>query len=409
MSTLLILLPAPARLHASASAAAPAIPGQDYEFLLSGDGRHVQAHGRKPLAELPTADRCVLLLPDEALSWQRVDRPKATGPRLRAALAGLLEDRLLEDTNDLHFALAPQGEANEPTWVAVCRKATLQAHLAAMEQARRDVDRVLPLSWPGAQAQGFFLDEPGTDRLWLRYSGPDGAATLPLQGGGARQWLGEPEGTRWLAAPAAAQPAEAWLGAAVAAQTRGERALAALGFDWDLRQFELAPRTRGLRQLKQAWRSFMEPGWRPVRWGLAGLLLVQLLGLNLWAWQQRHQLAQRHAAMSQLLTQAFPKVQAVYDAPLQMGRELDLLRATAGQLGDGDLERQLAVLARAWPDGGGAPPGLEFSGGRLTLATPGLSQAQIAPMKQRLAGEGWLLEAGQGRISLSRQTKANTP
>ena len=42
-------------------------------------------------------------------------------------------------------------------------------------------------------------------------------------------------------------------------------------------------------------------------------------------------------------------VAPVLDAPLQMQRETEALRAAAGQAGDNDLEALMGAVATAWP------------------------------------------------------------
>ena len=59
--------------------------------------------------------------------------------RLRSILEGLLEDRLLDDPAQLHFALQPGARAGSPVWVAVCDRSWLRDHLqgAGGSQAAR--------------------------------------------------------------------------------------------------------------------------------------------------------------------------------------------------------------------------------------------------------------------------------
>ena len=73
------------------------------------------------------------------------------------------------------------------------------------------------------------------------------------------------------------------------------------------------------------------PGWRPARWGVLLLLLANVMGLNAWAYKERSAQQSRRAAIGQTLTQTFPAVRVVVDAPLQMQRQFDLLRR-AGEL-----------------------------------------------------------------------------
>ena len=48
-------------------------------------------------AQLPRADRTVLVLQDEDVSWLQALLPKSAAKRLQPALVGALEDQLLED------------------------------------------------------------------------------------------------------------------------------------------------------------------------------------------------------------------------------------------------------------------------------------------------------------------------
>lgn len=171
---------------------------------------------------------------------------------------------------------------------------------------------------------------------------------------------------------------------------------------WNLRQFDLAPRRRGTRALGNALRQFFSPAWRPARLGLGVLLLLHLAGMNAWAWQQREQLAGLRRAQETLLRETFPNVRAVLNAPLQMRRETEVLRAAAGRAGDDDLEALLGAAAAAWPEGQGPAQTLHFEPGRLTLSAAGWSEPQIAQFRERLRPGGWAVEAAEGRVSLSR-------
>jgi general secretion pathway protein L len=146
----------------------------------------------------------------------------------------------------------------------------------------------------------------------------------------------------------------------------------------------------------------MRKPWRPVRIGLIGLVVVQLLGLNLWSWHQKREIAARRDAVTATLTTAFPQVRAILDAPAQMQKQLDLLRATAGSIGEQDLEALLGAAATAWP--GDRPPtdALAFEPGRLTVSAQGWSPAQIDNFRNQLRSEGWQLDASEGKLTISR-------
>lgn len=416
MTTLLLFLPPRSHLRAQGrSTAAVEGPGQGlrgpapegFDYLLSPDGLSITARGRLPAEQLPAADTVIAIPAESDVAWRRVKLPKA-GRQMRPALAGLLEEQLLDEPDSLHFALEPEAVGGSEAWVAIVARAALLEPLGRLEAAQLSVDRIAPLAWPDDAPRGhFYAGGNAASPLALRWSHAQGVANLPLDGSLARQLLSPAllQGAQWSAEPAVAAQAEHWLGTAVTLQSGEQRALAALAGPWDLRQFELAPRARGIRALRQLYRGLMRPGWRPVRWGLAGLLLVQLLGLNLLAWQQSQTLQARRAALASTLSGSYPQVRAILDAPLQMRRETELLRAQAGRAGEQDLETLLAAAATAWPAERGPVETLSFEPGRLQLSAQGWSEPQLQQFRSQLRSEGWQLDLGEGRMTLSRATR----
>jgi general secretion pathway protein L len=406
MSLLVVQLPARLRLRPEGvSASAPSGEPDELAYVLSGDGLAVQREGRAAPDLLPRADTIVAVLAPQDVSWHRCALPKAPAARLRAALAGLLEESLLEEADTVHLAIADGLRAGEQGWVAACDRAWLQQALARLERGGRVVDRVVPSAWPDSPATVHFETRDGPDgpagvlRFVLSY--PEGVACLPLPGAGMPQvglWAELANATA-TASPAAAAPAERWLGRPVQASGAGERLLAATHSAWNLRQFELTPRHRGLAALHNRWRHFTGPAWRPVRLGLAALLLVQLLGLNLQAWSERRALAERREEIRRLFTSTFPKVPVVLDAPVQMQRETDALRAAAGQPGERDLETLMQAAASAWP-AGQPVQGLRFEPGVLTLQAAGWKEGQTEAFRRALAPAGWRIEIDGTRLSL---------
>ncbi|WP_374437359.1 type II secretion system protein GspL [Inhella sp.] len=404
MSTLLILLPPRERLQAGARSARAGATARASEFdwvLQRGD---TLEQGRSPAAALPKADQLVLQPHALDCSFHRATLPRAPAARWRAALAGLLEEQLLEEPEQLHFALPPGAAPGQELWVCVTARAPLEQAVATLEAAQRFVDRIVPPGTPLASADEtprahVLADEQGAPLLLLAQA--EGLLLRPLRGPAPLL----PAGTQCSAEPEVAAAATAQLGAAGEAlplRSRAQFALDALGSGWDLRQFELRPRIQGLQRIHQALHRFMQPAWRPVRIGLLALLGLQLVGLNALAWQQRQQIRSQQLAIDQTLTQTFPQVRAVLDAPVQMQRQMDLLRAQAGALGPQDLEPLLAAAASAWPEDRGPAEALGFEPGQLSLASAGWTEAQIELLRQRLASEGWSLAHEQGRLILRR-------
>lgn len=424
MSVLAILLDPRARLSARSSAGLPAglaastvgaARSEGYAYVLSPDGSQPSRHGRAQAALLPRASSVVVVLADSDLSWQRITLPKAPAARLRAALAGVLEDHLLEDDEAVHLALAPGAQAGTPVWVAVLHKPWLRAELEKLEAAGLSIERVLPRTWPSDRpddaAHGHFFEAPDaageTAGVMLSHADAQGVSLLRLEGSLARSRLPSSDtSTSWSAEPAAAAAAERWLGTAVPLRSPAEHALLALRSPWNLRQFDLAPRRRGSRALRSALRQLLSPAWRPARVGLVALALLQLVGINAWAWQQRQALTELRAAQDRLLRASFPKLRAVLDAPLQMKRETEVLRAASGRAGDDDFETLLGAAAAAWPDGAGPAHTLRFEPGRLSWGAPDWSEPQLAQLRERLRVGGWAVDRAEGRITLSRAAGA---
>lgn len=392
-------------LQRGASGMGEAAAGGDVAFVWSPDGRQVGRHGRAAPAALPKADAVVAMVSDVDLSWHAILIPKAPAARLRAALVGVLEESLLDDGDLAHIALGPGSVAGESGWVAATHRQWLAGELSALERAQVFVDRVVPAHWPGEPHGHFFLaDGEDPHALSLTWTHADGVATLGLQGGLARALLPQPlpPEARFSATPAAASAAETWLGAPVSLLTDAERMLQAAASPWDLRQFELVRRHRGMRALRDGWRTVFGPAWRPVRLGVAALVVVQVAGLNLWAWKLRNELAERRTEMVRVLQGSFPQVRAVLDAPVQMQREVQMLRGQAGKPGDADLEPLLLAAAAAWPAGRPPVDNLRFEPGRLSLAAAGWSPEEVERFRGQLRSAGFAVEQAEGRLSISR-------
>jgi general secretion pathway protein L len=429
----------------------PGAPGS-YEYATSVDGQTVAMHGNASAALLPPARRgveVVAVVPAALLSWQRVTLPRGIGPgapRLRATLIGLLEDQLLDGAEQLHFALDPDAAAGGPAWVAVCDKAWLAAHLHALDAAERPVGRIVPELHPRAGILRLIVTgQP--ERPWVMMSGdgvPGGAQALPLTpgalallhsaeataGGGdvapprvpasqgapplegafvasGRPGDGDPA-VELLAEPAVAAQAERLFNRRVALCPPAQRLLAASRSPWELAQLDLA-RTgtaRAARRAATLWRDFLHaPSWQPARWGLALLLLVNLIGLNVWAWRTQQELAARRAQIAATLTQTFPQVKVVVDAPVQMAREIDALRQSTGAASARDLEPMLSALGQYVPEvvPATASGAIEFTTGELRVKGAQLSASALLDANQRLRPQGYQLQSDADGVLLRQE------
>ena len=394
MSTLIICLP----LAASGATAG-------YDYALSPDGRGLGVHSSAPLTLLPTPARggeVVAVVPGAMLSWHRVELPKGVGmgsPRLRPILEGLLEDRLLDDAARLHLALAPKADSDGSIWVAACDRQWLGSHLQALEAAQRPVGRVVPEFAPSSGPMRLYaLDEPGFPQLVITGQNAGGVLRLPLSASATEMIPALPEGTPTedeevmvLAEPGVAAVAEQTLQCKVSLLTRPQRWLDAARSPWDLAQFDLvsSSRTRTVKRLSGIGRDLLQsPSWRPARWGVAALLLANLIGLNAWAWREQSALNATRASLRTLLTQAFPQVRVVVDAPLQMEREVASLRQATGAASERDLETMLAAAGLALP-AGRTPGGIEFAASEAKLKGLQLSAQEGTNMSLQLKNIGY--------------------
>lgn len=365
--------------------------------LLTDDGRTVLRTIEATLALLPAPSglEMVVVVPTSRLSWHPVELPQGAlkgSARLRTILDGLLEEQLLDDPAQLHFAVEPQARTGKPVWVAVCDRAWLYAWLTALEQAGRPAARIVPELAPPAEDSALqtalqAVGNPDNPKLLRANSG--GVTVLPLTASTAAL-LAWPEEADLRAEPAVAALAENYFKRAVTVQTAAERWLAATQSDWDLAQFDLlyTRQTRTRKRLAAMTSALLQaPRWRAARWATLAVLLINLAGLQIWAWKQESALAAQRSAIRDTLVATFPEVRVVVDAPLQMTRALTDLQRRNGAASLTDLETMLGQFRAAAPDM--RPPGsIEFTVGELQLKQLE-PPAGLASVADRLQSQGY--------------------
>lgn len=392
-------------------------PAAAYSYTLTADGHTAIRHASAAAALLPDAGRTgevVVVVPARALSWQRVTLPQGalgTPARLRPVLEGLLEEQVLDDPGNLHFALEPDAAAGAPAWVAVCDRAWLRGHIQWLEAAGHAVSRIVPEFAPGAhgvpnERQIHVLGVPEDARLVLTLQGPGQAiAVLPLNAAtlalGMRHDANDAP-PRVLADPAMAGVAEQMAGRSVEIATIGQRSLAAARGSWNLAQLELASsgRTRALRSVGSAVNSFARaPQWRAARWALGIAVVAQIAGLNLWAFKERQALDAKQAGVRGILQQTFPGVKVIVDAPVQMEREVARLRQAAGSVSPRDLEPLMAAAGVALPQGQ-IPAQVDYTSPELKLGGIDLGPDELSAMNQRLRSDGFAADLQNRQIRI---------
>lgn len=375
----------------------------EFDYALTPDGLALAGHGRASAALLPRAsrsgDEVVAVVPARALSWHQLDLPKGTvrkyagnPQRLRAILSGLLEECLLDEPEHVHFALAPNAPSDGLTWVAVCDRAWLHAALQTLEAAQCPVSRIVPEFEPDlAQPPQPTLHaiEGGHSAQWVAPHA-QGVSVLPLSAS-ALTALAWPLDAPVVAEPGLAALAEQLMKRPVRLQPPAQRWLQAAQSPWNLAQLELSSTgsTRTFKRLGQSWRSILHtPRWRAARWSLGLLLTVHLVGLNAWAWRAQTVLNDKRAAILAALTDTFPNVKVVLDAPIQMARAVTALQQASGTASGRDLETLLGHASALLPSNQTITT-IDFANAEVRLKGVKLSAEESAKLNNRLQAQGY--------------------
>jgi general secretion pathway protein L len=334
------------------------------------------------------------VVPAAALSWHRISLPaglQRSPAKLKAALTSMMEEPLLDDTEQMHLALQPQWQDESSVWVAACNKPWLQSHLSQLQSLGHIVHRIVPEWAPSlsstsssktsenvktASAPLSVWFEGTPEDAWLSVCDSNSAWRLPLAAG-LQFWIerlnaafraeDEIRAFSFQADPAVADLAQqslyqlkaqanaltvAWLeGCRVEVVTAQQRYANTAASQWDLAQFEFAAHgsARWLQRSKRMWHNFtQDKAWRPARWSLIILIFAQWLGLNVSAWQLNAQIKAQRDLQKSIFTQTFPNVPLV-DASLQMSNELLRLQRNSGTLSPRDLESVLDAVGQALP------------------------------------------------------------
>jgi len=184
-----------------------------------------------------------------------------------------------------------------------------------------------------------------------------------------------------------------------------QRGVLASQGSWDLAQWGLVA-SRGGRRLKRlsaALRTVLQaPRWRPLRWSMAALLVVNIAGLNLYAYQQQAAVRAERQAMVAVLQSSFPAVTVVLDAPLQMQRELARLQQASGQLANTDLEAILSAVGET-AQNTEAPRSLDYTAGELQLVGLQPAPAAQAGWQQALKARGYRVQSNGSTMTVQAE------
>ncbi|WP_265921864.1 type II secretion system protein GspL [Cupriavidus nantongensis] len=436
---------------AAADAARRGLPRAAPEVLREGHAR---------IADLPAAERLVLILAASDVLLTSASVPPLPPARLKQALPNLVEDALATDAQPCHIGIGPALDAAAPArgprqrLLMVADRAWLRAVLDAFAEHRHRRRHVLaaqlcvPLAAPAEEEAGAepTLAPPGAAPATVQPATlvVEAAAGAFAEGGALGDALGE-------ALPATAgSTARQWqLTVRTGAHAGyglllGDDALAAWQAlapegNWyaDADAAAMAP-VPGLRQAgRTGWRLWIdgaqdclrEPGldlaqfefaqgradrWNLVAWRLplalaAGLVLVQLIGMNTHWLLLRNEQQRLEAAQAQTLRGAFPQTPTVIDPPLQMRRQVEQLRIASGRSTPDDFlplaDRFAQAARRLAPD---ALQALEYRGRMLVVTLkPGTDTAGLRSAARQAGLQ--MEEDRAGNAAGSTGSSAGTP
>ncbi len=274
--------------------------------------------------------------------------PTRSWSKIQQALPYALEDQLLGDPEQLHFAYCRQRDGSLA--IAVTARERLQLWLQALRDGSLQPSRLCPATLALPLTAGDWSLLFADDRLWVRtgpFAGfvcPRAADTVPPLLSAAVQ---EARTKHMLPArltvfdPPSAFPTDVWRDALGIEVAPAQRSFWQVGPD--------APPALNLLQGEFAPSGKLRDSLRPLRLGAAILAVWFLgtLGFTLWDWSQlnaQHQSYRR--AMVELFQQTFPGAKVVLDPARQMTRNLQLLEGQSGEDGRNGL---LALLAQVAP------------------------------------------------------------
>jgi general secretion pathway protein L len=355
------------------------------DYLLLGPDGAAEA-GAAPLTRLPRARALDIVFDALDVFTATVDAPRLGEVKLRQALPNILEERMLGDAADQHFAWAPartgaagaarlQGPAGEaaPLSVAAIDRTTLTRVLEALRQAslqpRAAYSELYTVPPPSdgvaharvvaghgilrcGQDQGcrFDLDEGGMGAMALVVRQKaisrirvHGAAARALAPGAAALGLELEDASGTFDASSAGEPVNLLQGAYAATGT-----------------FGFSGRLLTRLQRDGAWKA-------PAAW-LGACAVIAIAGLNAYWFKLDSQFQDLRQSMRHAFRDAFPNEPTVVDELMQAQRAVATLRTRAGRPSADDFSVLDAQAVQVFAD---APVGIvravDYAEGKLVL------------------------------------------
>ena len=341
----------------------------DCLWVVRHDDGHVIASG-STLDQLPSVQRCHLVLPADLVTVLPVRLPDLSPRKLAPLLSGAVEAHVLGQAEQLHVALLGRDEQGL-SWLAVVDKGWLQYTLAQLTGKGIRVDAALPET----------LLLPLEDDAWSLLRHEDGTLLRVSQSFGLALDQGNPPAGLWMALENAAangirRPQRLCLyqGSAtdsadmarwhsackLPVETRG---------GWDWREPAWPPAINLLQGALQPRHARMDLRIlvRPIVFGVILLATVQIVGMTIDRIMLSAEQRALQTKMRDLAQKVLPAHAAVVDPAWQIGEQLKALNAARGHESDGMIAL-LGLVGKLRPPGGSSEPKeIRYEGGRLSL------------------------------------------
>jgi len=392
----------------------------EYLFVVCNDSRTVLQSGQATLELLPKTDVTVLVAPIQALSWHQIALPKVPKAQIRAVVDGQLEELLLDDAGMCAIALSPNvqfGNVGIKSWVATCNKAWLSKSISIFETAGHRVIQVAPALAPDQSGAEPCIYVTGTtDEAYFTALSSKGILTVPVSkhtqtlapnlSNSLKLFI--PNNAIVLSEPAVASLAETMWGRPVQIRQQSVGLIESADTNWELAQFDLklSGDGDGIKRLRRHWFTFWKnAAWRPARWGLIGILLANITGLNAWSWKQKSDLENKQTLLTEQLTQTFPQIKVVVDPMLQMSKEINTLRQSTGTASSQSFESVLTALSQNTKTN--TPPAMiEYKANKTILTGLNWTSAEYEQAQSKMKAIGYTLSRDGNRIIISTEFRS---
>lgn len=389
-----------------------------FHFVYSQDGHQISNVGQCLLQDIPIATRVVGVVGLHDVAWHRVMLPKAPLSRLKTILFGLLEEQILGDPHQTHFARSRFATMGRHGWIAAVHQEYLKNCIQALRSVDRHLNAIISISEPeddfgvnlkpdpelvetNQQPVTIHVQKGVFSEIEVVASSQDGIVCLPPNAPMVEHWISDPS-TQWTVESDLGTSVSEWLKRDFITLDKNERLFQAAIRGTNLLQFELTPSTHNKRRLHEYVAYFSGRRWRPVYVGLAAIVLTHILGLQLYAWQLNQQIQLKRDQIQTLIQATFPSIQVILDAPKQIQKELDVLKNRSGQPGSQDFESLLNKVADAWPPGKQQARNIRYESGKLHLTVDDWQPYEWDQFKNSAAFMGWDITMENSEIVLKR-------